>query len=104
MSGIYLEKDNAVKWQLTQAGAVVPDDTITRVVVTIPTPASDVVFDTSTDTDITLEDSATAVQVLGGERDIDPGVYQAYFTVYETGSVNGLAWANATVYVRNWKN
>ena len=96
MNVIYLGRDNAIEWELLVDGKTVTLSSVTRVVVWLPPSASEdgtpVVFDTNSDSDITLTASSTRVRIEGGERLLNTGSYPSYLTVYDAANPDGLAW------------
>lgn len=107
MATIYLDRDNAITLTLKQDGVTVPVTTVTKAQVWLPPSASvsgtAVMFDTTADPDAELVDSDTAVRIRGGQRDLKPGRYQAYVTVYDNQSPNGIAWATQIINIQQWQ-
>jgi len=104
---IYLERDNVILLELQQDGQTVTQGAVTRAVLWFPSRAgvdgNSVVFDTDTDSDITLEVSQTQVRIQAGQRPMNPGVYTAYLTIYDQNHPNGIAWASVPTRVRVWE-
>ena len=107
MATIYLDRDNAITLGLKIDGGFVNAGIVTRAQVWLPPSASvagtAVMFDTMTDPDAELVDSDTAVRIRGGQRDLKPGRYQAYVTVYDNQSPNGIAWATQIINIQQWQ-
>ena len=61
--------------------------------------AAEVTLDSSTDSDITLIESATKVRIEAGDRALNPGSYVGYLTVYDAATPDGLAWGSMVVRV-----
>lgn len=105
MSTIYLERDNKLRYRLEANGETVTANSVTRAKFTLPAHASTAgtveVFDTN-DSDASLTDNATVLQVDAGERDLQVGTYTGYITVYDSANPDGLAWATVQVEVKTW--
>ena len=105
MAELVIGRDNTVVMRLEQDGQTVAPGAVTRVKLWIPagTDGGPVVFDSATDPDIELIDSATRVSITGLERDLKPGSYTGYLTVFDAANTNGLAWARPRVRVLSWR-
>lgn len=99
-SAVFLDRDNDILLRLERDGGVVDPDIVQRAVLRIL--RADEVFDTDSDSDITLQDNARNVRIQGGQRNIAPGLYRALLTIYDAANTNGLAWAQISVRVRAW--
>jgi hypothetical protein len=107
MSTVYLGRDNEIKWQLQVDGVVVPDSSITKAELYIPgTAFSDgvaVTYSTS-DSELTLEDSATTLKIeLGHVATLLPGRYACKLTLFDGVDVEGLAWVEVIIKFEDWR-
>ena len=95
--------ENAIEWALLADGQPVTAGSVQRVVLWLPAAASanavEVTLDSSTDSDITLIESATKVRIEAGDRALNPGSYAGYLTVYDAATPDGLAWGSMVVRV-----
>ena len=95
----YIGRDNVTRLSLQELqGSDIPvtPNTVTRVVCTLIPKRGKTVFCADTDAAtpiIVLEEADTVVDVqFGLVTDLLPGDYNVYFTVYDGGNPNGLAW------------
>ena len=92
----FIGRDNKRSWTIRLGGAVVPDNTITRVVLNLGGNC----LDTNEPADpISLENNNTEVHVqLGLWAHATPGVVQGHQVVFDAQAPNGLAWPENEIF------
>jgi hypothetical protein len=106
MATVYLGRDNRIRLQLMQDGAVVSPNIVTRAALHVPGDAFATGVGVTYDTDgpmLGLSDSNTVVVAQLGAAPIKPGKYTCYLTIYDMDSVGGLAWSEVEVSVKWWE-
>lgn len=105
MAKLYLGRDNAITLQLQKNGETVPAGAVTRAVFWLPAEAAvdnqEVTFDTDTDSDTSLLESATKLEIKGGLRDLNPGKYRGELTLYDALNPNGIRWGDLSVTIKD---
>lgn len=95
---VELGTDRVIKWTLTEDGATVANNTVTRAQFKV----AGTCFDTNTDTEIELTNNATVVELTLGAMAVDPGFYIGYLTIFDATSTNGLPWIEAEIRFKSW--
>lgn len=107
MSTVYLDRDNKIRLKLEADGSVVGEDRVTRAQFWFPAGATDddneKLLDTQSDSEITLTNNATVVEVSAGQLGLKNGRYQCYLTIFDVSNPNGLAWDKVVVRVTQWQ-
>lgn len=104
---VYKSRDNVLRLQLIQDGAVVTTDAVIRAVLRLRNPSgTDIILDTNdAGDDLTLTDNATVVQVgADGLSSTEAGAYESWLTIYDSANLDGIAWASPTIEVVEWKS
>jgi hypothetical protein len=106
-STVYLGRDNEITWQLQVDGVAVPDNSITKAELYIPSVAfSDglaVTYSTD-DSQLSFETNNTVLKVeLGHVATILPGRYTCKLTLFDGVDVEGLAWTEELITFKDWR-
>jgi hypothetical protein len=106
-STVYLGRDNEITWQLQVNGVAVPDNSITKAELYIPSVAfiDGVAVTYSTDdAQLSFETNNTVLKVeLGHVATILPGRYTCKLTLFDGVDVEGLAWTEELITFKDWR-
>lgn len=95
---VELGTDRTIRWTLLEDGETVPANTVTRVQFKV----AGLCFDSDTDTEVVLTDSATVVELKLGGLSVRPGFYRGYLTVFDSSSTDGLPWLKTSIRFMPW--
>jgi len=96
---VELGTDRKISLTLTEDGATVADNTVTRAQFKVAGSC----FDTDTDSEISLTNNATVVELSLGAMNVNPGFYVGYLTIFDATTTNGLPWVEIEVRFKAWE-
>ena len=97
----YIDRDNIEKLALLQDGVAVTAGAVTKAVLKF----SDYCIDTDNDSDQIYfldSDNQTVCVKIGQIDSIAVGCYKGFLTIYDSETVNGLAWVEVEINVYKW--